>query len=320
MVALESAQWLWTELEEAISLNFILHEVACTDFLLKRLRKDGGTKLIVETITDEISTGADWEWWFMTTSGYALPVRVQAKVMYMQPARRINRADDPKYQKLHYHPAGALLSQTETLIHRSISDGMFPLYCLYTHFNSNFIASKKHSECILYTHHPDSFGVSLIGAETVLITKAKNLSDLFPEVHGFPCIFRMTGSLLHIERSLRSLWPYTSRMIYSGADRENAPIPVDSVREREILIRGPDETPEYVKSLHTRAVERLNLLTSDFIPKEEDLSENDGVPSDNESGPARILPEGTGRATVFLIPDIEPYPAGGLNTFYNNAF
>lgn len=299
LIARSSAAWLWDELADALALNLILHEVACTDFLLKRLQREAGPQLIVETITDEINLGADWEWWFMTPAGDALPMRVQAKVMFMQPGVRVNRATHPRYEKLHYHPTGAAYSQTETLIHRAIREDMFPLYCLYTHFNHTFIAKHAASSPCPYSPGlPSAFGVTLVGAETVRVRHGRYLADLFDEAHAFPCLFEQAYGLLWLERRLRRMFRHTNTLMRTGHDRNGQPTQPDLVQSNRSLIRHAAEVPDYVQRLHQQALVRLR---QQLASRETDDTDSDQSPIDDErSGPGETLPEGTGRVTVFL--------------------
>lgn len=301
-IALNSSNWLWNELQDALTQRVVLHEIGCTDFFLKRLQKEAGARVIVKTITDEVNIGADWEWWFMTKSGTALPVRVQAKVMFMDFNVLTDWAANPQFKHLHYKPTRATHTQTETLIHRAILDGMFPLYCLYTTFNDTFVTRNPACSCKYYGMGKSAFGVSLVGAETVHVRPSKHLHAYLDELHAFPCFFNSLYSLRGLMRYLQTRWPYTNAILQTGAYRNGQSALPDSGTFTGSLIRPLSETPAYVQDLFQLALHQL-----------EEQDEGSTLNVESEEGEfdkeeaLTLLPEGTGRITLFLLGHLEEY-------------
>ena len=92
------------------------------NLLLLKLHLDKQVRVQAFTHTQEVLNGADWEWW-IGNSGSWYGMRVQAKRVYY-----------PKehFPKLYSYKANSAPdTQINTLISKSKTDGIDPVYCIY---------------------------------------------------------------------------------------------------------------------------------------------------------------------------------------------
>jgi hypothetical protein len=101
--------------------------------------------------------GADWEWWLTNSSRSSwLGLRVQAKVLHL--------ATD-SFPHLHYKSGTPKTYQLSKLKSEAARDGLFPMYCFYTHDTSQRTAAAP--QCRSFPYAPESYGCALTSIDHV---------------------------------------------------------------------------------------------------------------------------------------------------------
>lgn len=109
----------------------------------------------------EACTGADWEWWFTNRAKSSwFGVRVQAKIL---------KFGSNRYEALHYK------TQTSVLISDAARNGLYPLYCFYSHWPLTTAIHPR--QCGTFPNAPESYGCALVDAHTVSAIKGSSNSD-----------------------------------------------------------------------------------------------------------------------------------------------
>jgi len=126
-VAQKNSRWVWRRLEQFRQYGVTVYEESVTDFFVLNYRRWAPAGFEVKTFTrrEEKKSGADWEWWFGSTGGLWLGMRVQAKII------------NPRTHAFDYlhHNHGI---QTTTLIDAAAEKALIPLYCLYTYWARDY--------------------------------------------------------------------------------------------------------------------------------------------------------------------------------------
>jgi hypothetical protein len=128
----------------------------------------------------EVTTGADWEWWFVGQNRSAIGFRVQAKVIHHATRR---------YETLHYRRKGVF--QTDTLISNALSGfaPTIPLYCLYTEWFRTPQLRQRQWPCGTFPPQRESLGCSLMSPFIVRrMRKKDNLVDLLSNLRPWQCM------------------------------------------------------------------------------------------------------------------------------------
>ena len=166
--------WVWNEQVDAFANNIKLSEIAITDYLLYRFKKESknfNIKTIKYTGHEESIYGADWEWYFdlpFCKIGY----RIQAKKLYKN-ERRIG-----KYGSLVLNGC-----QTNKLISRSGEN--FPIFVFYNHdkvMDAEILSKNRYPSRFKY-QLPSYWGCSFAVANFVRKSSSNELRDLARGMH-----------------------------------------------------------------------------------------------------------------------------------------
>lgn len=144
-------------------------EETFTDLNILELKDRHPSEIFSKTFSKrrEGVNGADWEWWLTNSSRSSwLGLRVQAKVLHL--------ATD-SFPHLHYKSGTPKTYQLSKLKSEAARDGLFPIYCFYTHGTSLKTASGL--PCQSFPYAPESYGCALTS-----ITHVANLQAA-GEVH-----------------------------------------------------------------------------------------------------------------------------------------
>lgn len=131
--------------------------------------------------------GADWEWWITNSSRSTwLGLRVQAKVLHL--------ASD-SFPHLHYKSGKPETYQLDKLKLEAARDGLFPLYCLYTHIASG--RGLPGLSCQTFPSASESYGCALTSLSHVLsLQVGGEIHDLASVMSGavpWHCLICCTG-------------------------------------------------------------------------------------------------------------------------------
>lgn len=246
----------WIQLGKARQVKHQILEESITDSLMVELKLRHPYDVITTTFTrhEEGKNGADWEWWFVDSTGTkGIGFRVQAKI--------INFKND-SFEQLHYK------NQTNILINKAkkikgllippiarklinprknlvIDRPLIPLYCLYIHDNN--LWSKLHLGLsgILLNHTIEHYGCSIMSADDVLRLKKKPPKKKVSDVVNYIMP-----------------WHYLVCPTYSSTSVKSLPEKVrDSVVEHD-LVEDFDKPyygilPFYVKDIMLRETENF---------------------------------------------------------------
>jgi hypothetical protein len=127
--------FIGAQLEEAHSLRHQAREVGLTDHMLLELKKLRDHRIVVEN-SNEITTGADMDWFFVRADrGRSLHLTVQAKVLHYTRPRVPLRYDELAYPARSGRQAGRLTN----FARRQSKAGLatYPLYLFYNPANAN---------------------------------------------------------------------------------------------------------------------------------------------------------------------------------------
>jgi hypothetical protein len=186
-ILVKNSSWAWNKLREARNLEFQLGEESITDFLILNIKKNGGTKLLVESFTrhKESTNGADWEWWFTGPSGKWLGMRIQAKVLKLA---------TQKYEHLHHRNKNGV--QVDLLVTDAHKNKMIPAYCMYTNWDPTKYDTPN--RCRTHKATVRHYGTALLSADKVkklrLDNKETRLSMIIGSLRPMHCIFCCNGS------------------------------------------------------------------------------------------------------------------------------
>lgn len=134
-------------------------EETFTDLNILELKDRHPNEIYSQTFNkrQEGVNGADWEWWLTNSSkSLWLGLRVQAKVLHL--------ATD-SFPHLHYESGTPKIYQLSKLKNEAARNGLFPLYCFYTHSNSHKLASAP--PCLTFPYAPESYGCALTSVNHV---------------------------------------------------------------------------------------------------------------------------------------------------------
>jgi len=131
--------------------------------------------------------GADWEWWLTNSSrSLWLGLRVQAKVLHLA-------TDD--FPHLHYQSGKPKTYQLDKLRVEAARDGLVPLYCFYTHGESDKKAPGL--PCGSFPYAPESYGCALTSLEHVASLQAAgelhDLASVMSAAVPWHCLICCTG-------------------------------------------------------------------------------------------------------------------------------
>lgn len=120
----------WIQLGKARQAKHQMLEESITDSLMVELKLRHPYDVMTTTFTrhEEGKNGADWEWWFVDSTGTkGIGFRVQAKIINFK---------TNAFESLHYLKKNGKY-QTDVLVDaaRKSSRPLIPLYCLYLHSN-----------------------------------------------------------------------------------------------------------------------------------------------------------------------------------------
>ena len=132
-------------------------------------------------------SGADWEWWLTNNLRSAwLGLRVQAKVLHLA---------TNSFPHLHYQSGTPKTYQLDKLKSEAARNGLFPLYCLYTHGTSHRGTSAL--SCRTFSYAPESYGCALTSISHVASLqatgKAHDLASVMSAAVLWHCLVCCTG-------------------------------------------------------------------------------------------------------------------------------
>lgn len=184
-IAVKTSGWTWDQLREARKLEYQIGEESLTDFLVLNFKKWGRDKISVDTFTKrkEATNGSDWEWWFTGPSGKWLGMRVQAKVINLK---------SEEYEHIHYKNKYG--RQVDLLIEDAARNGMIPLYCLYTNWDTSAYTTPQ--RCKSHKSSVRHYGASVLNPSIVKSLSQSNgrhLSGFIEQMHPLHCIFCCNG-------------------------------------------------------------------------------------------------------------------------------
>ena len=167
----------WMQLEKARSIEHQILEETITDLLMVELKYNHPFNVYTKTFTrrEEGINGADWEWWFVDSSGIkGIGFRVQAKI--------INFKTD-SFEQLYYKSKNATISQTDKLISDAlkINPPLIPIYCLYVQYDDHISGIdfwESLIQYLIYNCSKEHFGCSILSAFKVKDLKKKNLKHI----------------------------------------------------------------------------------------------------------------------------------------------
>ena len=182
----------WMQLAKARSVDHQMLEDSVTDMLMVDLKFRHPFNVITKTFTrsEEFINGADWEWWFVDSSGSkGIGFRVQAKIINFE---------TNSFKQLHYRSKNSAISQTEKLIDdaRNSTVTLIPIYCLYIHCDnllSSFDIVDLYIRGILFNCTVEHLGCSILSAYKVKDlkkTKKQHIIEIFEYVkpwHSLVC-------------------------------------------------------------------------------------------------------------------------------------
>ncbi|MCG2572400.1 hypothetical protein LVY74_02355 [Acinetobacter sp. ME22] len=193
----------WMQLGQARQVDYQIRETSITDFLMVELKSQNSYEVITKAFkgNEEGKNGADWEWWFLNSSGKkGIGFRVQAKIINFE---------SNSFEQLHYK------NQTYTLIEssqgisilkhlimnkeffgleksqkinsiRKIQKPLVPLYCLYINDVNNILTNDLltsfHFFCNSAIEH---FGCSIVAVRDIMRLKTINKSNKLQDVNNF---------------------------------------------------------------------------------------------------------------------------------------
>lgn len=157
----------WIQLGKARQVKHQMLEESITDSLMVELKLRHPYDVFTTTFTrhEEGKNGADWEWWFVDSTGRkGIGFRVQAKIINFE---------SNSFKQLHYiknkgEPTEQ--SQTELLIKAAQSKNLIPLYCLYIQKNdllNDLNPLLAWVKCFHYVYTLEHFGCSILSVENV---------------------------------------------------------------------------------------------------------------------------------------------------------
>lgn len=133
-------------------------EETFTDLNILELKDRHPSEIYSKTFSKnrEGVNGADWEWWLTNSSrSLWLGLRVQAKVLHL--------ATD-SFPHLHYRSGAPKTYQLNKLTSESARDGLFPLYCFYTHGSHS---NPSFQPCKSFPYAPESYGCALTSVDHI---------------------------------------------------------------------------------------------------------------------------------------------------------
>lgn len=165
----------WYRIQEGRHLMYPLGEETLTDLLLRDLLRLHLPDITIEAFTKkkEGINGADWEWWFGSSTENWLGLRIQAKVIS-------HKADE--FSHLHYNKTkkGATVYQCDKLITQARANHKWPcvpLYCLYSYWTATY--AIPHTYCPWGLRpSASSFGCSILPATAVQRLRKPNAAGV----------------------------------------------------------------------------------------------------------------------------------------------
>lgn len=164
-------------------------EETFTDLNILELKDRHPSEIYSQTFSKrrEGVNGADWEWWLTNSSrSLWLGLRVQAKVLHL--------ATD-SFPHLHYKSGTPKTYQLSKLKSEAARDGLFPIYCFYTHDTSLKAASDL--LCRSFSYVPESYGCALTSTAHVANLQAAgevhDLASVMSEAVPWHCLVCCTG-------------------------------------------------------------------------------------------------------------------------------
>jgi len=183
------ARQTWDLLNRGRTVGLQLGEEGLTDRNLLKIKISHPQTIYIYKYSksEEGIEGADWEWWFLSSSDECIGFRVQAKVLniFTQRYEYLHRSKkNPDTQVVTY--------QCDTLIHRaSIAPYRpIPIYCLYSSWRR--IRSKDFWPCGCIDYKRRLWGCSTVPAQIVKHLRhqenRKGINDLLPFLQPWHCL------------------------------------------------------------------------------------------------------------------------------------
>ena len=128
----DRAVWTWRSLRNGINTGIELGEETLTDINLLeiQIRHPKDVRAVkFNRIQEGNVTGADWEWWFGSQSGW-IGLRVQAKKL---------NSSSLKFDSLNHKSRQG--KQVDLLVNNAQKHGLVPMYCFYNYWNQNIVSN-----------------------------------------------------------------------------------------------------------------------------------------------------------------------------------
>lgn len=218
----------WNDLRDGYNYFSPIGEESITDFnilTLNRLHPDEVISYKFDKWTEEPITGADWEWWFVSSDDY-FGVRVQAKKL---------KSGEFKYYYMDEDSGSTGIKQYDQLIKMAAQDKCHPLYCFYNYWDIK--NSPVIWNCQTFNQVAELLGCSIADAHRV---KKEILSNKTP----------------HIRDMGKISWPWMCVVCCHGYSDPDANLPkrvrdfISNIADREADV--PDVTKE--PPFHVQAI------------------------------------------------------------------
>lgn len=248
----------WMQLGKARQVKHQMLEESITDLLMVELKSQNPYEIITKTFTrkQEGKNGADWEWWFVDSSGKkGIGFRVQAKIINFQ---------SNSFEQLHYLKTSKTkgkVYQTDLLIQEARRKHLIPLYCLYIH-DENIWSSVKDpvkfalNNLLFPCSSVEHLGCSILSTKVVKNLKASNQR--------------------HLKDVVNHIYPWHFLVCPPSLKGSNLDLPnkvLGCVTEHDLLEDQDDadthyrELPDYVKNMINQSYENSSN-DSEFIDEE----------------------------------------------------
>ena len=146
----------WGRMQNNLNTPILLREDGITSLNLQDIYNNLKKDILVIDFSPQVessTTGADWEWWFLSKSG-AFGAAVQAKCLSSKNTYDVG-----------YTPKKSGYPQIERLLDYSVANDITPMYCFYNWFSS--IPTGVSWPCGSFPQKDDLWGCALTDAWTI---------------------------------------------------------------------------------------------------------------------------------------------------------
>lgn len=177
---------VWRDVGDSHEKGYSLGEESITDYFilnLARMHPQGIRSWKFNHWEESHLTGADWEWWIGSNSGW-YGLLVQAKRIYLYQNNSIE-----KYESLPHSIGNTGKLQVDLLIEDAKRRGLYPLYCFY-----NYLRNPQIKPILCSDKRPDrrAWGCTVASAHAIktnIYNKKISVNDIFPQSRLLTCLF-----------------------------------------------------------------------------------------------------------------------------------